>query len=253
MCKANYFNGITRSLLLEAASLDVQRFTQSGEYLSNVDVPSCCHGRSPSEIHWLTSNWHCKPTHIKRFFYEYRLIQRKKWNYEKLSSKLASWKEARISESDLVPNIDSRIKDLASCHKEETNQLSAVTKLSFFLNPEVSFFIFDRFANIGVRNRIERGTNEERIRSGYKNNNFQAFMDGVQKVFDHEYQQDDFLSKMEECLASYKVSIEIEALPFTEKFVARRLLDKLVLYEGHLLSSFNIEDQIKKLRNDLRQ
>jgi len=231
-----------RKLLIEAAELDVRRyFRPPGEIVLN--------GREVhvSELDWLVQ-FHQRtfcPHRLKRFLWMYRLHRCGSWDYHKLVDKSRLWTQALPDFNFDV--LRSRIVELKSCDEQQKDQISAASKLSVFTSPRSQVFIWDSNTRRAIDHHCPLGRRPRR--NGYTKWELREFCHNAPQCLAEELDRADFvraLNAVIPLLNPVREDVFGRDDAAIRDFAARRLLDKLMLYEGRLLDS----KVLKEIRND---
>jgi len=259
MCDRLYTPGAPiRALLIRAAELDVQRyFRPPGEHVYNGSEVHV------SELDWLLRFGKCKisPDMVRDFVRVYRLYRCVSWECNTLSDVVGSW-PARSSGFHFGV-LQSRIDELVDCHAQRKFLRSAASKLSFFTNPFSHVFIWDSNARRAIDHRYPLRAHPRQ--NGYTDRELQRFWENAPSCLSDELGRGDFrrsLNSVVPLLDPVRGSVFSSNEQLIRDFAARRLLDKLMYYEGRLLKEHfdgpcgpkaqdTVREWIKELENDI--
>lgn len=178
---------------------------------------------------------------VHRFLVNYQLANRVRWNKEKAAS-VIDW---AISED--LDDLDEFIADLASrlqdCieSKNKGQQTSAASKIVFLLKPLEPTFIWDQLVMRSVRLRSWRGCrkSKKKLHSKFvqgKQHNYASFRTCCVQILKDELSKTDFreaAKAAEREIRKVKSGPMVNSSLFKADFFERRLLDKLMFWEGH--------------------
>ncbi len=239
MCGSPHFLGGLRNLLLEVSSNDVQRYAQIDEKNSE-GILLCRQKQRPSELNWLRSGWWNCSHNLDQFLAEYGLAGPTEWDTDSLGSSVGKWK-APSAGSCLPAVVSERSDDIAQHSKRRKamgnnkHAVVAATKLSFFMNPCSRFFISDRHARRGAFNRCCHNFHKKQ----YNVKDIGPFYEDMNCILRYEIGQPDFQNYICQCIRTYQSMLDEHEINLDEAclrdFITRRLLDKLIFYEGKIL------------------
>lgn len=222
-----------RQLLIKAACLDVRRyFRPPGEIVVNrrqrhvSELDRLCRFRRRALI----------ADDLRRFSRIYRVDQYMRWNFDCLASVVFDWPEECLDEQLFT----DRVGRLMTCNKDRKRTVSAASKLNFFANPTQSAFIWDSLSRIAIECRYPLRCPPRP--KGYNDREVMEYFDAARRCLEDEFKKEDFICALGDItplLNPVRRSVFNDNEAATRNFAARRLLDKLLYYEGSLIDILN--------------
>jgi hypothetical protein len=173
-----------------------------------------------------------------QFLTTFRLI-RASWDIPALAALIDEFR--RKPEFDPVADIPLLANDLRQHNRHHSRQTSAASKIAAFARPKAKVFIWDDLASRSARRRDWKREPKHKTRpssSLYKKQNgehdYPAFFSACERTFEEERSNADFADSVklleEEFLLGGGIMANREKI--TREFIERRLLDKLMYWEG---------------------
>ena len=220
-----------RSLFLSHAVADVKKWcAPAGEIVE---------GRKPSDQHWLRkfgADIQSVNGEDARLFLITFMLIRASWETDSVATEIRSL--ASLPEFAPTADIPAFAKRLQSLNKRKARQTSAASKIATFVHPSSEVYIWDALATKSARLRArergdEAGTDLDVYRNG-KEHDYVAFHAACASAREDEKQQPDFQQAVADLLAYFAAQgcemSNRNKVP--DHFIERRLLDKLMFWEG---------------------
>lgn len=227
-----------RETLLKVASADVKKWCAPSSELV---------GKKRADTFWIELFGSENPAEITErevhlFLTSFQLTNRVEWDKPRVARLIM---EIRASKSfDPMKDVPELAQELQNCNKRRTRQTSAASKIAVFSKVMATVFIWDQFVSKSARWRdwIRGGrTGAPRLSSLYldknQNHDYPAFFAACDQAFEEEQSEADFHSVLSELDAYFRHGSSVMANRATIRldFIQRRLLDKLMFWEGWVL------------------
>lgn len=182
--------------------------------------------------------WYCYNTGARhRFLTSFQLTITVQWDKAKVANILSLVRSSSLSNpKEDIPLIGDRLRE---CNKPRNRQTSAASKIINFAKPKLPVFIWDDLVSRAARTRdaLLAGS-KERPRSGVYlregEHDYSGLYEACARALSEEHSRPDFqeavLQLDKELREQGGLLAERELVPVN--FVERRLLDKLMFWEG---------------------
>lgn len=183
-----------------------------------------------------------------RFLAGFQLTNRVKWKRDCVARLMTDLRGQSVSDPVLT-TIDLAGK-LGIAADKGGQQISAASKILNFAKPGAEIFIWDRLARLSARYRYNDDP-PPGAKGRYRDNDYQAFHDACRRILDKELDRDDFKATAASVTHRLRHGAGPMADPATvpDRFIQRRLLDKLMFWEG---KSLEICETLRKAEADMR-
>jgi hypothetical protein len=179
-------------------------------------------------------NAHC-------FLVSWQLANRVAWDKEAVAGRIMAFRSQEVS--DVPAAVDALANDLRGyiMSRNRGVQTSAASKISFFAKPLQEVYIWDQFAIRSARFRDWRrdggGTEPPRLDHPYTH--YASYSASCAKALEEERRREDFAA----AVRNFQGFLQEVGGPMSDSmimcdssFVERRLLDKLMFWEGQWLA-----------------
>lgn len=243
----NFLNGTLRSHLLEIARKDVLKWCAA---------PGVKIGRSPSDQYWLTifsstSTYEISEDGARLFLVTFRLARTGTWNYATVAKIIMNFRQPGYRDADPTCLVGSLAKALQEADARKRNHISAASKIAVFSWPNLCIFIWDTMARRAARarGRIELGNPLSQGHHAILNRgtaSYPTYHSACTVHFALENQRPDFKA----ATAGLIDELRRREGPLSrsgnisDEFIARRLLDKLMFWEGQYLRTGELPHHI---------
>jgi hypothetical protein len=178
--------------------------------------------------------------HVRIFLSTFQLTIHVKWNRLDVAEIIAGVR--RDSLFDPLVGVAATAERLRTCNKRNTRQTSAASKIATFAKPNLKVFIWDSLATRSVRHRewMRHPAGRSRPSSALYlsktgQHDYVSYYEACDRALEDELAQPDFqkaISLLDEHFrAQGGVMSDRSKVP--RAFIERRLLDKLMFWEGH--------------------
>ena len=245
----NFLHGTLRSHLLEAAREDVLKWCAA----PNVSI-----GRFPSDQYWLTifnstSRYEITENDARLFLVTFRLARTGTWNYAAVAKVIMDFRQPKYGVADPNNLIESLAKALQEADARNRSHISAASKIAVFSWPNLCIFIWDTMARRAARarRRIELEnpgllSQDDQVILRRGTASYPTYHSACTVHFALENQRQDFQT----ATAGLIDELRRREGPLSrsgnisDEFIARRLLDKLMFWEGQYLRTGELPDHI---------
>jgi hypothetical protein len=167
--------------------------------------------------------------HAHTFLYSFQLMNRVDWNKAAVAALIMETRSHEIFEP--LVDIPGLVNKLSEClNGRKTKQISAASKIAFFSKPKAKVFIWDRLARKSAKHRQKSASS---TRSNPESN-YPDFFSACERALEDERKSPEFRSAVEmlegDFLRGKGLMADRAKIPFD--FIERRLLDKLMFWEG---------------------
>ena len=206
----------------------------------------------PSDQYWLAvfAEPSVSVEDAHKFLVTYMLTRMRNWDKAAVASAINVFISGRAG--GIVSLVEGLSVTLQSCIQSEnaSQQTSAASKIAMYAKPESPVFIWDQLANRSARLRKWQRDGGERFLRLNKlfsrpdgRHDYAAYSDACNAVWQEECQKKDFQSAVEHFTTAVREIGGPMADPSIANlsFMQRRLLDKFMFWEGHLLREMENE------------
>lgn len=226
--------GNQRAIFLQVAIKDAMKWCVSP------DATIC---GQPSDQFWIKllgmDGGDIDETHAHRFLVTFKLTNRFVWNKVLVAQLMGQLRQ--IENFQPESDISKFAERLRSANTRGARQTSAASKISNFAKPATQVFIWDELASRSARfrewsraGRAGRLTARTVYLNDAKEHDYTSFHRACCGVFEEEMKKQDFLSAADEVCHTLRKypgpAADADRVP--EEFIQRRLLDKLMYWEG---------------------
>jgi hypothetical protein len=224
-----------RKKLLQIAADDVRKWC----------VPSSqMVGKKRADTYWIelldTRNAiGIEKDHAHQFLTSYQLTNRVNWDKPAVAALMIQARQGGNFKA--VVDVPDLANNLRVCNERRTRQTSAASKISAFAKPTELVFIWDDLVSKSARWRdwLEKGcAGSIRLNAKYTDKNgehdYGAFFNACDRAYRNELSRADFQEAAGSLSIHFKKceGIMADRAKIPAEFIQRRLLDKLMFWEG---------------------
>ncbi|MGU3558585.1 hypothetical protein [Methylobacterium radiotolerans] len=202
-------------------------------------------GKHLSDQHWMrifdpASGGVVDAETVHRFLVQFQLTNRVVWDKPAVAAAIERLR--MVEDFDPVAGVTALAEELRACNTRGLRQTSAASKLSVFAKPSAEVFIWDALASLSallrdrLRGELRKGDARQFLLPG-GGQDYAAFHAACARALAEERGRADFRDAVAELDARFRGQPgpmgDRDRVPLP--FVERRLLDKLMFWEGHIL------------------